>query len=97
MGFRSSTWPFGALEVSKDQLAIMDENLTVTGKVESKIEHRFTHDEIEKIKIVRVFPIIGYGIHIFPRDRTKGQLFYFWYISFRFKKLINALKQFGWL
>ncbi len=97
IGFEASTWPFGALEVSEDELAIIDENLTLTGNVSSKRERRFTHDEIEKIEVKKYFPIIAYGIQIVPRDKTKGTLLYFWYAGFRFKRLINALKQFGWI
>ena len=89
IGLTSATWPWGVLEVSSNQLAIIDESL--------KKELRFTHGEIQKIEVKKYFPIIGYGIHIIPREKTKGQLIYFWYISFLFKKLIDTLKQFGWL
>lgn len=89
LGFTAATWPWGVLEVSSDQLVVIDESL--------KKEVSFTHEEIEKIEIKRYFPVIAYGICITPRDKMKRQLLYFWYISFRFKKLINALKQFNWL
>lgn len=93
IGHTSATWPFGKLEVSPDQLGIAIDGLPFDS---SKIERRFTHEDIEKIEVKKYFPIVGYGIRIIPRDKTKGSLIYFWYISFRFKKLTDTLKQFDW-
>lgn len=94
MGFMAYTWPFGKLEVSSDQLIIAVEGLPFD---RSRREFRFRHDEIEKIKVIKVFPIIGYGIHIYPRDKKVSSFLYFWYLSFGFKKLIKVLIEFGWL
>ena len=90
----SFTWPFGKLEVRPDQLVIGIEGLPFSSL---KIEHRFSHDEIEKIEIKKYFPIIAYGIHIVAKDRKIGNLLYFWYLSFRFNKLVKALKECGWI
>jgi hypothetical protein len=89
IGFIASTWPSGVLEVSQNQLAVIDECL--------KRERRYSHDEIEKIEIKKYLPIIGYGIKIIPHDKTNESFLYFWYVSFYFENLINTLKKFGWI
>ena len=89
IGYYSSTWPWGILEVTPNQLRISDGT--------PKRDYRFTHDQIERIKVVKVFPIIGYGIHIFSKDKKVGQLLYFWYVSFKFKDFVTTLKDNGWL
>ncbi len=94
IGYISATWPFGKLEVSPDQLVIAIEGLPFSS---SKIEHRFTHYEIEKIEIKKYFPIIAYGIHIIAKDKKIGNLLFFWYVSFRFKNLVSALRACSWI
>lgn len=88
IGSVSATWPWGILDFDSNHLAIAIVNVK---------EISFSRGEIERLEIKKFFPIIAYGIHIVPRDKSKGTLLYFWYISFRFKKLINALKECGWL
>lgn len=93
IGHISVTWPFGKLEIGQNELVISIDDLPFTS---FKIERRFTPEDIEKIEVKRYLPIIGYGIHIIPRDKTKENPIYFWYLSFRFEKLINVLKELGW-
>ena len=88
IGFASATWPWGILEFDRDQLTIAIADM-------KKLS--FTRNEIERLEVKKYFPIVAYGIHIVPRDKTKGTPLYFWYISFRFNKLISALKDCGWL
>lgn len=88
-GFIATTWPYVRLEVGKDKLSIFDESL--------KREYHFTHDSVLKITIKRFIPIIAYGIRIYPRDKTKEQVLYFWYVSLHFRQLIDALKKYDWL
>lgn len=83
------TWPFITLEVLQDQLILNNELF--------KKEYRFTHNEIEKIEIKKYIPFIAHGIRITPRDKSKIERYYFWYWTSNFEKLVNVLKQFGWL
>jgi hypothetical protein len=83
------TWPFVTLEVRQDELILNNQLF--------KKEYRFTHDQIEKIETKKYLPIIGHGVRIIPRDKSKEDKYYFWYLSFKFDTLINALKEFGWL
>lgn len=85
----ASTWPFGVLEVGQDYLVISDESL--------ERESRFVRGDIERIEVKRILPIIGFGIRIVPVNKARGGNLYFWYPSFRFKKLISALREHGWL
>lgn len=88
IGFASATWPWGVLEFDTDQLTI-----SIVGIKEIS----FTHAEIERLEVKKYFPIIAHGIHIIPCDKNKGDhILYFWYLSFRFNKLTNALKECGW-
>lgn len=88
IGLISATWPWGVLEFDRNQLTIC---------VVGMKEINFARNEIDKLEIKKYFPIIAYGIRIVPKDKIKGTLLYFWYISFSLKKLTNSLKECGWL
>jgi len=94
LGIWAYTWPFGRLEVSSDYLVVSVEGLPFYNK---KIERRFTHENLEKIKVMKYFPIIAYGINVVSRDKKIESPICFWYVSFKFKKLINTLKEFNWM
>ena len=94
IGYFSYTWPYAKLEISPERLTVKIEGLPFD---RAKKELSFTHDEIEKVEVKKYFPVIAYGIRIVVRDKRVSRLFYFWYISFKFKKLISALKEFGWI
>lgn len=82
LGNTSVTWPFGRLEINPDQLIISIEGLPFNN---SKIERRFTHNEIEKIEIKKYFPIIGYGIHIVAKDKKLRAFYIFGIVAFILK------------
>ncbi|MBP9851726.1 MAG: hypothetical protein KBC67_00510 [Candidatus Pacebacteria bacterium] len=82
------TWPFITLEVREDQLILKNSLF--------KKEYYFTRDSVEKIEVKKYLPIIGHGINIVLRDKSKETKYYFWYWSFRFDSLIDSLKKFGW-
>jgi hypothetical protein len=83
------TWPFITLEVLQDQLILNNELF--------KKEYRFTHDEIEKIEVKKYVPFFAHGIRITPHDKSKIERYYFWYWTSSFEKLLNTLREFGWL
>jgi len=83
-----STWPFGHLEISNNQLIVRDEMF------QKKLE--LTKGDIIRIEIKKYLPIVGYGIKIYTK-KNYNTIAYFWYWSFRFKELVGALKECGWL
>ncbi|OGI73952.1 hypothetical protein A3D42_00700 [Candidatus Nomurabacteria bacterium RIFCSPHIGHO2_02_FULL_41_18] len=89
IGFLSTTWPSGILEVNENLLTLRSEM--------TKQELAFSKSDIIKIEIKKVFPIIGYGIRIHHTKTSYSKKIYFWYWSFRFKELTDALKELGWL
>lgn len=89
VGWSANSWPNGILEIGLNTLILRDEML---GK-----EFIFSKNEISEIKIKKFFPVIGYGIRIYHRNKNYNKKIFFWYWSFRFNKLINALKKLGWL
>ena len=89
IGFLSTTWPSGILEVTENSLTLRSEM--------TKQELTFSKNDIVKIDIKKVFPIIGYGIRIHHTNTTYSKKIYFWYVGLHFSKLISALKELGWL
>lgn len=88
IGFTSATWPWGYLEVSPDTLIVREEL--------SKTELILSKKDVIRIKTIKVFPIIGYGVRIETNVNYKT-IVRFWYWSFKFKELTKALQEFGWL
>ena len=89
IGLLANSWPSGVLEVAQNSLILRDEMF--------KKEYKFSKEDIVEIKIKKVFPIIGYGIRLIHTNQNYNSEIYFWYWSFRFDQLINALKECGWL
>ena len=89
VGLWASSWPNGVLEVGRSSLILQDK---MTGK-----EYTFLKQDIVRIEVKKVFPIIGSGIQLHHTNKNYDKKIYFWYLSFRFNKLIDALKEFGWL
>ena len=89
VGQLANSWPNGALVVSNELLVLRDEMF--------KKEYKFSKNDAVRIKIKKVFPVIGFGIRIYHTNQNYNEKIIFWYISFHFSKLINALKEFGWL
>ncbi len=92
MGMMSYTWPFGRLEINEDNLVISIEGLPFYNK---KIEHCFTHENLEKIEIKKYIPFMAYGISITSNDKKIESPVYFW--SLQLGKLITALREFNWI
>lgn len=90
IGLISSTWPGGELEVTQDYLFVRDKFL--------RKEYKLSKTDIVSVEIKKYLPIIGYGIKISHKNKSyTWDTIYFWYVSFRFEKLVNGLKEFGWL
>lgn len=89
VGLYSNSWPNGLLEVNSDSLVLRDATMNK--------EYKFLKDDIDQIKIKKVFPIIGYGIRIYHHKKDYKDKVYFWYVSLHFGKLTKALKDSGWL
>jgi len=89
IGAWATSWPFCILEVAHNFLAIHDEML--------KRDLSFSKDEIVQIEIKKYIPVIGYGIKIKHTKKNYDSIVYFWYVSFRFNKLSNALTELGWI
>ena len=89
MSWWVTSWPNGVLEIDQNTLILRDEIF--------KKEIKLSKDEIEKIEIKKYFPIIGYAIKIYPKDKKHINNLSFAYLSFKFDKLINALKEFNYI
>ena len=89
IGLWANTWPNGILDISQSALVLRDK---MRGK-----ELKFSKQENIRIEIKKIVPIIGYGIRIHHTNEDYSDKIYFWYPSFRFVNLINALNGCGWL
>lgn len=87
IGILTNTWPNGILEVSSDCLILRDE---LIGK-----ELRFSKDDVSRIEVKKLFPIIGHVIQIHHNNKSYDNSISFG--CFHMKKLANALKELGWM
>lgn len=88
VGLLANSWPNGELEISKDDIICRD--------LMFKKEYRFSKEEVTKIEIKKVFPIIGKGIRIHHTNPSYSEKIYFWYVGFKFNNLLSTLKELGW-
>ncbi len=90
IGFIGSYWPFGELEVSKDYLLVRDKLL--------RKEYKLSKEDVVSIKVSTLFSISKYALEIQHKNKNyKYSRVHFWYWIFSFDKLLNTLKQFGWV
>ncbi len=85
----ANSWPNVVLEVSQDSLILRDEMIHK--------EFKFSKGDITKIEIKKFFPIIGYCIRIHHNNKNYNERLFFGYPSFKFNKLLEALKECDWL
>jgi len=88
VGIYSNTWPNGLLEVNRDNLILHDETM--------KKNYEFYKDDVDRIKIIKIFPIIGYGVRIYHHKKDYSDKIYFWFVGIRFARMLSALKDAGW-
>lgn len=89
VGLLAVSWPNGLLEVSSNSIILHDEMF--------KKDYKFSKDEITKIEIKKIFPVIGYGIRLHHTNQNYNNKIIFWYVSFHFKNLVTTLEELGWL
>ncbi len=83
-----STWPNGMLEIDSDKIVLKDIGL--------KRELIFLKGEIERIVVKKVFPYISYEVRFYSKNNEFNDYYSFGYWSFRFDKLLDALKSLGY-
>lgn len=88
-GFIATTWPYVWLEIGCDSLSLIDTSL--------KREYHFAHSDIERIAVSKYFPFIAYGIRIYPHDKSKARVLYFWYPGLNLGEITDALKKYNWM
>jgi len=89
VGLYSNSWPNGTLEVGADKLVLHDATMNKT--------YEFLKQDVDKVEIKKMFPIIAYGIRICHHKKDYKDKVYFWYVSMHFSKLTKTLKDFGWV
>ncbi|MFA6394086.1 MAG: hypothetical protein WCW25_04405 [Patescibacteria group bacterium] len=86
-GILATTWPFITLEINKDYLILHNELL--------QRDYLLSKKEVIKIELKNYIPFIANGIRIYHANKNYDEIIIFW--VFRLNKLIETLKETGWL
>ena len=84
---KGSTWPNGILKINEDKIILEDHMF--------KTVIEYPREQIERIEVRKIIPIIGHGIRI--HSKNKNDTSDFWYVSWRLNKLLDALRDCNYL
>lgn len=88
VGMLANSWPSGELEINSNYLILRDKMF--------KKEYKFLKDDVIKIEMKKIFPIIAYGVRICHKRQGYNPEIYFWYVGTKFKEFIGVLRESGW-
>ena len=85
VGYKNASWPFARLTASKKELRL---RVKLIGK------YSFRPQDIEKLEVIKVLPLLGQGIRIHHNKETYPSKIIFWSLSDP-NQVLKAIEQAG--